>query len=322
MKKQLEPVDLMVAVGLCATVLAGYLIFLSTNGTIGAASADITTVGLTEAGAPGASDMAAQWVQPVFGQAIVTDYLLERAFSRQTVEASVSFNRATMAGQRLADSPYEHFARIGAHAAALEADHAARVQYAMGRAIANFTARGVRAGILSPAQINDRFNRRMIRRVGLSADRMDDQFLSHRESNKGWEIMAASQVQARYVGQVQQRIGNAVVRVTQVQQASGEALAGAQEQLASAALASIRSEEIADRFARLAATDLTRRGKPLPLSEPQSWPDVPIGLLLAGSMVLVGLFFAGLFLQTTGRDMEVLGEEPAGVTETVYRKTA
>jgi hypothetical protein len=260
MKRQLDPVDLMVVVGLCATMLGGYLIFLSTNGTIRAASAETAAVGLAEAGAARASDMAAQWVQPALGQAIVADYLLEQAFSRQMIEASASFNRATMAGQRLADSPNEHFARIGAHAAALETDHAARVQYVMGREIANFTARGVRAGILSPAQVNDRFNRRMIRRVGLSADRVDEQFLSHRESNKGWEIVAASQARARYVGQVQQRIGNAVVRVTQVQQTSGEALAGAQEQLASAALASIRTEELADRFARLAAADFARRG--------------------------------------------------------------
>jgi hypothetical protein len=322
MKRQLDPVDLIVAVGLCATMLGGYLIFLATNGTIGAASAETATVGLTEAGVMGAGDVAAQWVQPALGEAIVTDYLLEQAFSRQTVEASTSFNRATMAGQRLADSPSEHFARIGAHAAALEADHAARVQYVMGREIVNFTARGVRAGILSPAQGKDRFNRRMIRKVGLRADRMDAQFLSHRESNKGWEIVAASQVQAQYVGQVQQRIGSAVVRVTQVQQASGEALAGAQEQLASAALAAIRTEELAERFARLAAADFTRRGEPLPLSGPRSWPEVPVGLLLAGSMVLAGLFFAGLFMQTTGGEVEVPGEELTRAAETVYRKTA
>ncbi len=325
MRRQLEPVDLMVAVGLCATVLGGYLMFLSTNGAIGTASAERASVGLTETIAPGTTDVvltAAQWVQPALGQAIVADYLLEREFSHRTAAAAEEFNRATLAGQFLEGSPYEHFARIGAYAAAVESDHVARVQYVLGRGIANFTARGVRAGILSPAQANDRFNRRMIRMAALNAGRMDDRFWSNHEPNMGREIVAASQVQMEFAGRVQHRIGTAIVRVTQVQQASGEAIAGAQEQLASVVLAAIHSEEVADRFMRLAAAEGFRQGEPLPLSEPRSWPDVPVGFLLAASMTLVGLFFAGLFLPGTGRERERLGEESIGAAEAVYRKTA
>lgn len=324
MRRQLDPVDLMVAVGLCATVLGGYLMFLSTSGTIGAASAETASIGLTERTAPNAGDMmtsAQWWVQPALGQAIVTDYLLEREFSRKTMAASAEFNRATVAGQRLEASPFEHFERVGAYAAVVEADHVARVQYVLGRRIVNFTARGVRTGILSPAQIGDRYNRRMIRRAQLAANRMDGQFMSHREPMKGWAIVAASQDHAQFAGQVQHRIGSAIVHVTQVQQVSDGAIAGAQEQLASVALASIHSEQVADRFARLAA-DFSGPGSQLPVSEPQSWPEVPAGLLLAASMTLVGLFFAGLLMPSTRREGEMREREPGESAEALYRKTA
>lgn len=321
MRRQLEPVDLMVAIGLCATLLGGYLLFMATTGAIGAASAEVTSAGLTGnvGSRPGDMTTAAEWVQPALGQAIVTDYLLERETSRMTAAASAEFNRATMAGQRVTALPSKQFERIGSHAASVEADHVARVQYVLGRRIVNFTSRGVRAGLLSPMQLYDRYNRRMIRATQFAASRMDDQFLSQREPVKGWAIVAASQDHMQYAGQIQHRIGGAIVRVAQIQQVSGEALAGAQEQLASVALASILSEQIADRFARLAAVDSSVGAQPLPLSEPRSWPEIPIGLLLAASLTLVGLFFAGLFMPSTGRETGTMGEAQAGKS---YRKTA
>lgn len=310
MRRQLDPVDLMVAVGLCTTVLGGYLMFMSTGGAIESASVEMASAGMT----------GSQWVQPALGQAIVMDSLLERAAFRTTAETATELNRAVLAGRRLQASPFGHLERIGAHAIAVEADHAARVQYVMGRRIVNFTARGIRAGILSPAQINGRFNRRMIRMAESGAIGMDAQFLSNREPIKGWEIVAASQVQARFAEQVQRRMGDAFVRAVMVDHVYREALGSMQEQLASVALASIRSEEIADRVARLAA-DFSGRAQPLPLSEPQSWPEVPVGLFFAAATLLIGLFFVGVSTPTAG-DKPAVDAGQAEAAETVYRKTA
>ncbi|TAJ23047.1 MAG: hypothetical protein EPO64_12095 [Nitrospirae bacterium] len=269
-----------------------------------------------------------KWVQPALGQAIVDDYLLERAVSSKTAQAAAEFGRAALASLQLENAPFGYLERIGTHAASVEADHAARIQFVLGRRIVGFTARGVRMGVLSPTQLTAPYNRRMIRMAELGANRMEDDFLSNRQTLLGWEIVIASQGHAQIVGQAQHRLGDAIVRVTQVQQVYGEAMAGAQEQLAATALASIHTEQLADRFARLAAADLSGGGKPIAFTEPRSWPEVPVGLLLAASAMLIGLFFAGLSMPSIRREHEIgmeamgEGEGQAESAETVYRKTA
>jgi len=95
-----------------------------------------------------------------------------------------------------------------------------------------------------------------------------------------------------------------------------------QGQMAALAIASIHTEMQADRFARLAAGDVTAQQLPLRQTEPRSWPEIPIGALFAASTGLIGLFLAGLFMPS-GRPeaptMSQVRSEPAGQ---VYRKTA
>jgi hypothetical protein len=309
--------DLIVAVGLCATVFGGYLLFMAASGTLGAPSYEALAITPT----PNMMD-ATQWVQPALGQAIVQDYLLERETARKTAEATAEFNRATMAGHRLESSPLEHVDRIRTHAAAVEADHVARVQLVLGRRIVDFTQRGVRAGVLSPTTVEGPYNHRMIRLAELNATRMEEQFRSVREPMLGWDIVMATQEHDRFTGQLQHRIGNAIVQVVHLQRTFQEAMAGAQEQLASVVLASIQTEQITDRFSKLAAAELSGRGQPVPFTEPRSWPDIPVGLLVAASATLIGLFFAGLSLPIVRREPISMGESQPESVEPAYRKTA
>ncbi|MEW6542278.1 MAG: hypothetical protein AB1411_01560 [Nitrospirota bacterium] len=318
MKRRLEPVDLMVAVGVFATVLGGYFIFISANGTLEAAASQ------TDSAAQLVSPLdAMQWVQPALGQAIVEDYLLERQEQRDMAKAAMALSRALLTGQRVQFTPFELVERVGMYETSLEADHAIRVQYVLGRTIVNFTTRGVKNGLLSPAQLDGGYNRRMIRLAELNAGRMEEDYQRLHQSLLGWQIVATSLAHDQLASQVQQRMGEAIAAFTLVQDGYREARAGTQEQLAAVTIASIHHEQVADRFDHLASADaLTRPGETVPMTQPRSWPEVPVGFLFAASALLVGLFLAGLLTPSVEHEPVFVAEGQAEAAGGTYRKTA
>ncbi|MBI4401115.1 MAG: hypothetical protein HY581_05740 [Nitrospirae bacterium] len=317
MRRNLEPVDLMVAVGILATVLGGYFLFMSTSGTLQAAVPETASI------APASGIMGAmEWVQPALGQAIVDDYLLGREFAAKTTEAVTKLNRATMITHRLKTSPFEYLEQIQAHATQVEADHAARVQFVMGRSIVDFTARGVRTGVLSPGLVAGEYNRRMISIAETTGKTMDVQFRSNWPTLIKQTILAASEDHDRFAAQSQQRVGHAIVQLTRVQDGYLKAMEDMQVQLGSVALASIHTEQIADRFDQLAAADFSARRPTLPFSAPRSWPEIPFGYLFAASAVLIGIFFVGLLMPGLRRETEEMEEREAEPAKPGYRKTA
>ncbi len=316
MTRSLEPVDLMVAVGVCATVLAAYLLFISTSGTLAAATPESASIGL---GLGSMDEM--DWVQPALGQAIVDDYLLGREASRKTAATVTKLNRATMIGQYLQASPFGHLKQISDHATMVEAKHAARVQFVLGRSIVDFTTRGIRTGALSPGQYSGEYNRRMIRVAEATGRRMDQMFRSNRQANLERAILVANQDHAQFVEQIQQRIGAAIVQVARIQYGYQEAMGALQGQVAATAIAAIRTELRADLFARLAAADRMAQQPTLPLAETRSWPETPVGFLFAASAALIGLFLVGLLMPTVRPESEAKGEVRPEVRGEVYRKT-
>jgi hypothetical protein len=181
-----------------------------------------------------------------------------------------------------------------ARASRLENDHEARVQYVMGRRIVDFTSRGLRAEVYNTPPLASRYNRRMLRATEREAVRMDDQFRQSRESVIGDEIVSAVQARTELAKRTEQRLGDAIVQATSVQDRYGSAMAGAQEQLATVAVASIHHEQVADRFARLASAEIPTGGEKIALASARSWPDIPIGLLVTFSVGLIGIFLIGV----------------------------
>jgi hypothetical protein len=318
MKRRLEPVDLMVAVGVLATVIGGYCLFLATSGALQAAVPESTTIARTS------SIMdAMDWVQPALGQAIVDNALMEREAARMTTQAVRELNRASMGDQRIHASPFGYVDQIAAHGAAVEADHAARVQFVMGRSILVFTSRGVRTGILSPDLMGGQYNRLMIAFTEATEHQMNDAFQDTRQAHLGRMIVAGGQDYLTYSGLSQERLGRTIVNLARVQDVYQSMMEDMQGQLAAVALASIHTEQIADRFARLAAADITTKGSSVPLARPRSWPEVPLGFLFAASAALIGIFLAGLFTPA-GRPEEEMGmaERKMEKAGEAYRKTA
>lgn len=312
MRRQLEPIDLMVAIGVFATVIGGYFMFMSADGVI---------EGLTPASAANESMMssptgATQWVQPALGQAIVDSALIERSQNETLQEAVRTLNRTLLTAQYTEEASRTAIDDAIANINRLDADHAARVQYVLGRAIAIGTARGVRSGLVEADAVTTAYNHRLIETTEAMGNRMASDYMSGRESRIGWAIVDTTRGLEALAEEIQPRLGTAVVGVLSAQEQAMEAKGAAQTQLALVALASIHDEEVADRFGTLAMAE--RPMQTTMVAEARSWPETPVGWLTVGSLALIGVFVVGLFLPI-GRPEPIMTAEQATFK---YRKTA
>lgn len=309
MKRDFEPIDFIVAVGACVTVLAAYFLFLSANGTVSAA---LSQPGSTAETANIIDVM--EWVQPALGQAIVDDLLVGREASQRIAGVARKLNRDTLTAQYLQDSWIGFPDELKRQAAALTEDHAARVQFVMGQSIVNFTARGIRTDVLSAENPNGPYNRRMIGITNTAGATMDEAFQRNHQTNLGNMIVAVVQNHDRFAGQVQEQVGHAVVQARTTQARYAQKLGDIQEQLAAATLATF----LAERTPRHVAT-----GPSLPLSQPRSWPEVPFAILFALSAIFIGVFCSVLWMSRSVAEPSVEEQLRLEAEEDrMYRKTA
>ena len=256
-------------------------------------------------------------VQPALGQAIVENAILERRASTETFQVVRELNLAFTRGQRMNAVPNAQLTAVLARANLIDEDHAARVQYVAGRSLVDSTARGVRVGVLSPASLRDSYNRRIIETVEARINGLEDGHLNIRETSLGRAIVSAAQSDAAAMEGLQERLGTTMTRVMSVQEEYGRTLGEAQERLTSVSLAAVQSEQVADRFTQLAGAGMTQPA--VGFSAPQSWPEVPISLLIGMSVGLIGIFFIGLSAPSPLRESNITAPEEEPM---VYRKTA
>ena len=326
MKRILEPVDLMVVIGLCATILGAALFFKSI--TVVPEPVVVEPVVMNE---PTSIMTGMHWLQPVLGQAIVERYVLEREGAAAIAAAAAELNRATLIQYSLQRAPFGHFDAIKARAKLAPAAHAGRIQEVMGRTVVNFSQRGARTGILSPPQSKGEYNSRMIRLAEAWGGRMDKAFRANWQENLGRAILTASQDRTTLRAQIQERIGAAITQVARVQAGYQKATEAVRSQLAAATDAAIRTELRADLFNRLAmAEPLAQLAKAESMAAPQaapvvetkSSPDIPIGYLVTAAVGLIALFLGGLWLPSTKREEEMAEQIRPEAAPRVYRKTA
>jgi len=207
-------------------------------------------------------------------------------------------------------------------AATVPADHMARVQYVMGHAIVNFTARGIRNGVLSADQYLSDYNTKMIQVTEASGRRLDYEFASTWQATLGHEIVDATQNYRWRADAIQERLGAALLHLVQAQAGSEEVRAVQQEQLASLVVAAIRTEALADRVTLPAAIESSPEATVVASTEPASWPEIPMGYLVAASLTLVSVFFGGLLLTARSRESKALAEMEYQTAKWVYRMAA
>ena len=164
MGRKYDLVDVMAAVGLVATLFGGYLLVTAADGFWQAPISP--TMNSVIAGNEPSTGM--QYLQPVLGQAIVQDLLLDRDAGAALSASAMELNRAVGESERIFTALLSPLVLAELRAFGQETDHRARMQYVMGKSIVNQTRRGIAAGILSADQYGGEFNTNLIRTAELT----------------------------------------------------------------------------------------------------------------------------------------------------------
>ena len=317
MSYRYNTIDIIVGVGMCAIVFGALLFFVAATGTFQGAPIAYTPI---ERPTGILADMA--MLQPALGQAIVDQALFERRANQAMAQSASEWNRATLAHHEFQSLPGGPFGAVMRQAATVPADHMARVQGVMGRAIVNFTRRGIRSGVLSADQYLSDYNTGMIRATEARGQRLDQEFASTWQATLGREIVDAIQHYTERAGAIQERLGTAILYMVQAQTGSEEVRGAQQEQLGSLVVAAVRTEALADRLTLLAAIDSLPEDTAVVSTEPASWPEMPMDYLIAASLMLAAVFFGGLSLTAQSREAKALAEMKHHSARWVYRMAA
>jgi hypothetical protein len=317
MSYRYNTVDIIVGVGMCAIVFGALLFFFAASGTFQTAIPQpISSEQSTDI------QLGMTLLQPTLGQAIVDQVLFDRRADQAIAQSASEWNRTTLAYQEFQSMPGGPFGAVVRQAATVPAVHMARIQGVMGRAIVNFTRRGVQNEVLSANQYLSGFNDRMIRATEIRGQRLDQEFASTWQATLGHGIVDAFQNYTERAGAMQTQLGTAILHVAQAQTGSDDVRASKQEQLASLMTASVRTEALADRLTLLAAIESMPEETAVASTKPASWPEIPMGYLIAASLMLGTVFFGGLALSARNRETKALAEMRQYAAKWVFRMAA
>ena len=320
MSYRYNTIDIIVGVSMCAIVFGAALFFLAASGTLQTAIPQPTSIEQ-----PTDSEFGMIWIQPVLGQAIVDQVLFERQVNQVMAQSASEWNRATLAHHEFQSIPGGPFGAVMRQAVTIPADHIARVQGVMGQAIVNFTARGIRSGVLSADQELSDYNTGMIRTTEAMGQRLDDEFASTWQATLGHGIVEAYQNYTERADAIQERLGTALLHVVRAQTEPEEVRAVTQEQLASLVVAAVRTEALADRLTLLAAIETIEsfpENTAAASTKPAAGPDIPMGYLIVADLMLATVFFGGLLLTARSRETKALAEIRHEQDRWVYRMAA
>jgi hypothetical protein len=164
-------IDHIVGVGMCAIVFGALLFVFAANDTYQAAISQPISIEQ-----PVGIELGMAVLQPALGQAIVDQTLFERRTNQAIAQSASGWNRTTLGYQEFQSFPGGPLGAIMRQATIVPADHMARGQYVMGRAIVNFTARGSRSEVVSADQYLSEYNTNMIRATDARGQRLDHEF--------------------------------------------------------------------------------------------------------------------------------------------------
>jgi hypothetical protein len=287
MERRYEFVDLIVAIGLFATIVAGGLLFMAANGTLSLSSSR-----QSERVEPIGTSNGMRWLQPVLGQAILDHLLLERNHEKSASAVIAQLDRLTLKQNRWQNSPFGYLDSISRLSARAEVDHDTRVQAVMGLSIVQFTGRGVLSGVLSSGENDSPYNSRMIGSTETMGRQMDTQFLANWQPNLGRAIVIASLDGAAASARMQERLGAAIMQLTSVQTHYDTAHGAIQQQLGGATIVATRTQS------QMSGMGFDRPVQSLlvAVATPRSWPALPMATIVVASLILMSLLTAGLLV--------------------------
>ncbi len=291
MRQNYESVRGLVAVG-AAVLLAGGSLVLSVDSARAEPGQAITD--------------AMYWLQPAIGEAIIEQAKLERGMTAAMSGAVGEFNRALARQDDMRRHPLAWLTAVRKWDATVEANHAGRVQYVMGRSIVNSTQRGIRAGFMPLADHAVAYTRRIVGQANSWGSILDDEYLEVRQANLGAAIVEAGRDWAVAAGHTQERLGRAIGKIAAIQSEYHQALARNQEQMTALLAAVERTEARAEVFARLMSLDPAPAPALRAPTESTTSPSRPTTALLPfvfGLMAFVAFFRLFLSVGRMGRQV-------------------
>ncbi|MGB4069669.1 MAG: hypothetical protein WBK08_16705 [Nitrospira sp.] len=316
MSYRYNTIDIIVGVGLCAILCGALLVFAAANGTY-----QVVRPQALVSEQPATSEIGMRALQPTFGQALLDQAVFERRANQAMTQSVSEWNRATLAFHEFVSGSRSALGSVIHHAQTVPANHLARVEGIKGRAIVNFTKRGVRNGLLSGDQFGTIYNMKMIGAVEAQGLRLHDEFISTWQAMLGHHIVEAAQQDWLQARTIQERLGTALVQVVQVQTRSEQGRAVQQEQLASLIFASARHTTSAE-VAVQTTIPATSQDIAVASTEPASWPEIPISYLIAAGLMLATVFLGSLSLAARNREARVLAQLRQDADRWTFRMAA
>lgn len=320
MSYRYNTIDIVVGVGMCAILFGGLLLFLAANGTYQTMSPQ--TLAMEQ---QTGIDDGMSLLQPALGQAIVEQALFERRANQAVAQSASEWNRATMAYHELQSGSRGLLAMTLNQAATVPSDHLARVQGIMGRAIVNFTTRGVRHGLLSADQYGTMYNMKMIGAIEAQGRRLHDQFAATWQTTLGRRIVEAAHYDWIQAGAIQERLGSALVRVIRAQMNLDEGQAVQQEQLASLIFAAVRNEVLADHSTQPTVTIpsvMPSEDIAVASTGSASWPEISMSYLIAAGLLLATVFLGALSMAAQSREAKAIAQLRRDADRWAFRMAA
>ncbi|UVT15062.1 MAG: hypothetical protein H8K04_14710 [Nitrospira sp.] len=317
MSYRYNTIDIIVGVGMCAIVFGALFLFLAANGTYQAVAPQAFALEQTSG-----IENGMRALEPALGQAILDQVLFERRSNHAMAQSVSEWNRATMAHHELYSGSRGLLGTVLNEAATVPADHLARVQGVMGRAIVNSTTRGVRSGLLTADHYGSMYNMKMIGVIEARGQQLHHAFASTWQATLGRRIVEAAQHDWIQAGAIQERLGWALVRVVEAQRSMEQGQATQQEQLAGLIFAAVRSETPTARITAPALIGSSAKGELVAVSEPMAWPEIPMGYLVVAGFMLSAVFLGALSLAAQGREARALAQIRRDADRWVYRMAA
>jgi hypothetical protein len=271
MKPRVEPLDVIVAVGMFATIVGGLFLVVASYGSWGVpppskADNPITAVSVMRS------------LQTGMGEGIVEVAKLDNAFKNSTDRVTASLTHTSRnldAFNKKAPIPEIVQSRF----AQAKAEHEGQLQYLMGKSIVTLTGQGVRAGVLTVNTLDGPVNDRIIETAQRYGALGQGRFNGESQGLIGRWITEESQSRQRFHAHLQERMGEAIVQKASMEQAYGMTNSDLQIQLHALTAAANRLETPGVRLAQL----------------PQSEQDFPRSLGTPTPDARIQVSFSGLW---------------------------
>jgi hypothetical protein len=320
MSYRYNTIDILVGVGMCATIFGALFLFVAVNGTYQVSPHQPLALEQSTGIKDGISVL-----QPILGRAIVDQAVFDRHTDHTVAQSVSEWNRATMSYRTWQSGSRGLLGAVLNEARAIPATHIARVEGVMGRAVVNFTTYGVRHGLLSADRDGTLYNMKMIGTIESRGQRLRDGFTSTWQATIGRRIVEAGQHDWIQAGAIQERLGSALVRVAHAQLNAEKGRATQQERLASLIFASVRHEVSAGHTMEpsvMASSTIPSKDIPGASTELTPWPEISMSYLIAAGLLLAAVFFGGLSMAVQSREAKALAQLRRDADRWTFRMAA